>query len=88
MNNQDVIAQLAEKTGVDDATCDKIMKQLEQVAGGAVLGAATGKKPDAEALADKISGQINVPRDICVKVIDALDGVLNKGLKDKLNPFK
>lgn len=88
MNNSEVVAQVAEKSGVDEGTCSSILKQVEEVSGASVLGAVTGKGIDAEAIAEMITAKINLPKDIIIKVINALNDVLSKGVLDKINPFK
>lgn len=87
MNNTEVVTQIAEKSGVDEGTCQQVLGQLEKTSGGDILGKLAGQKLDAEAIADKITGLIGVPKDICIKVINALNDVLSKGLLDKINPF-
>lgn len=88
MNNTEVVSQISKQTGVDAETCNGIIKKVEEIAGGAVAGKLTGKQMDVAGIAEKVATALKLPKDVCEKVIAALNDLLSKGLLDKINPFK
>jgi hypothetical protein len=88
MNKADVVRTVSEKTGVAPDVCDKIIRALEEQAGGVLAAKLKGAGAEQTDMLARISQEAGVPAADCEKVLAATDDVVKSGIADKLGVFK
>ena len=88
MNKADVIAKVAEKTGLPLNECEKVIDAFEEHAGEALIARLKGDQVKrAEWLAD-VAGKSGVSSQNCENVLGSLEDVVKSGIYEKLSAFR
>ena len=88
MNKADVVRTVSEKTDVAPDVCEKIIKALEEQAGGVLVAKLKGTGADQTGMLVRISQEAGGPSADCEKVLAATEDVVKSGIADKLGFFK
>jgi hypothetical protein len=88
MNHAGVIKAVADKTGIDPAACEKVVKALEKQAGSVLADRLRGNQAGLAAAVTGIATQTGVAPGDCAKIMAAVEDVLKSKFSDKLGFFK
>lgn len=88
MNNQDVVTKVAQKTGENIDTCERIIKAFEQQSEQLLENKLKGVTNDHDNFIGKIAEQTNCSKEVCEKVVRVIDEVIDTGLSNKLKFIK
>jgi len=84
MNKTDVINKVSEQTGIDAATCDRLIKAFEEQTGETFAGKINGIVTSHGGIVAGVAEKTGVPLEDCQKVMTALGEVVKSGVFDKL----
>jgi hypothetical protein len=88
MNHADVIKAVADKTGIDPVSCEKVVKALQKQAGSVLADRVRGNQAGLAAAVAGIAAQTGVSPGDCAKILTAVESVLKSTISDKLGFFK
>ncbi len=88
MNKADVIAKVAEKTGLPPSACEKVVDAFEEHAGEALIARLKGDQAKRAEWLAEVAGKAGVRSEDCEKVLASLEDVVKSGIYEKLNAFK
>ena len=88
MNKQDVVNAVAEKTGLQPATCETVINAVQEQAPGALASEFLGNKTRHAEIVAGIAARTGVSPEDCEKVVSTLESVVKTTVLDKLGFLK
>jgi nucleoid DNA-binding protein len=88
MNKQDVVAAVAQKTGLPPAICESVVNAIQEQAPGALASEFLGNKTRHAEIVAGIAARTGVSPEDCEKVVSTLESVVKTTVLDKLGFLK
>jgi nucleoid DNA-binding protein len=88
MNKQDVVAAVAQKTGLPPDVCERVVNAIPAQSPGALASEFLGNKTRHAEIVAGIAARTGVSPEDCEKIVSTLESVVKTTVLDKLGFLK